>query len=368
MSPEHVSPGATAQLKALEVSRPLSVVVISPNGALSAHRISGPIMVGRDAPCELVLDDTATSRRHARLTPYAHGIEVTDLDSSNGTFVDGHRALRTIARAGSVIRIGSFALVVAAFDEAWQPDVDGPLVGGPALAAVRRAIEVVGPTPMSVMIVGERGTGRQLVARLLGAQVVIDCTAPIDPAALEGTVLLDRIDEAPEQEELARLVDERRDVRFIGAASAPLDSALYAKLADVEIVLPPLRNRREDIPALAKLFLGGREVTFSADAMEALLLHAWPQNIRELERVVRALALRDTVELCDLPLQIQRKRASSGDAMRDRVVEALEAHQGNVRRVAVALRMARGHVYRLLKRFDLEPSSFRSRAGSGGVR
>jgi pSer/pThr/pTyr-binding forkhead associated (FHA) protein len=172
MPPEHVSPGDTALLSAVSptatVDRLVSVVVMSSEGVVSVHRAGAPIVVGRDTACDLVLADDATSRRHARLTPHATGIEVTDLDSRNGTFVNGHPVRRAAAQPGGLIRIGSFLLLVVQLDEVWQPaELVGPLVGGAAIAPVRRTVSLVGPTELPVIISGETGTGKEVVARLL---------------------------------------------------------------------------------------------------------------------------------------------------------------------------------------------------------
>jgi pSer/pThr/pTyr-binding forkhead associated (FHA) protein len=143
MSPAHVSPGDTALLTAVlpaaTAVRPLHVLLVAATGSVSGHRIASPTVVGRDESADLVLADQATSRRHAKLTPCATGIEVIDLESRNGTFVDGHPTHRTIAAPGSQIRIGSFVLLVVQLDEVWQPpEMTGPLVGGPSVAPVRR--------------------------------------------------------------------------------------------------------------------------------------------------------------------------------------------------------------------------------------
>ncbi|HEY5938389.1 MAG TPA: sigma 54-interacting transcriptional regulator [Kofleriaceae bacterium] len=438
MSPEHVSTGDTALLAAVTPlpghERLLSVVLVSPERAISAHRVSSPIVVGREDACELALPDQATSRRHARLVPRATGIEVTDLESRNGTFVDGHPAQRTIAQPGSVIRIGSYLLLVVQLDEVWQaPAVEGPLVGGAAVAPVRRSIGLVGPTELPVLILGETGTGKEVVARLLhaasgrtGPFVAVNCASLPEnlveselfghvrgaftgaernrqgllALAHTGTLFLDELGELPlqAQAKLLRVLEDRMvrsvgaerssrvDVRFISATNVNLESAttdgrfradLFARLAAVEIRLPALRHRREDLPALAQFLLeraGLPPLALTPDAMEALLLHAWPHNIRELENLLRAAALRGTaLDLGDLPMHLQAqlreaRRESPQSAIatplddpRGRMITALQAHHGNVRQVAIALGIGRGHVYRLLKRFDLEPASFRPR-------
>lgn len=447
MSPGHVSPGDTALISAVlpvaSLERPLSVLVISATGPVVAHRMSSPIVVGRDESSDLVLPDQATSRRHARLTPCATGIEVTDLDSRNGTFVDGHPTHEAIVQPGSQIRIGSFVLLVVQLDELWQtPDVLGPLVGGPAVATVRRTVSLIGPTELPLMILGETGTGKEVVARLVhaasgrtGAFVAVNCAALPEhlveselfghvrgaftgaernrqgllTLAHEGTLFLDELGELPlpAQAKLLRVLEDRMvravgaersnrvDVRFVSATNVNLKTAvderrfradLFARLSAVEVHLPSLRHRREDIPSLIAFLVaraGLPSLQLSPDALEALLLHAWPHNIRELDNLVRAVSVRgSSVDLADLPQHLQaplrearraprgeadaRVRPSSSDAMRLRVVAALREHRGNVRRVAITLGLARGHVYRLLKRHDLDPASFRG-AGPDGA-
>lgn len=448
MSPKHVSPRDTALLEAvapISQDRPVSILVLSSEGVVAVHRIHAPVTVGRDPACEIVLPDEATSRLHARLAPASNGVEVTDLDSRNGTFIDGSRALRSIARAGSVIRTGSFLLLVVHLDELWQPpDTTGPLIGGVSIAPVRRAVGLVAPTELPVLILGETGTGKEVIARSVhaasgrtGPFVAVNCASLPEhlveselfghvrgaftgadrgrrgllALADAGTLFLDELGELPlpAQAKLLRVLEDRLvrsvgaerstrvDVRFISATNVDLTSAidggrfradLFARLSAVSIALPSLRDRREDIPVLIRFLLaraGLPSLTFTPDVMEALLLHAWPHNIRELDNLVRSLALHGSaIDLGDLPPHLQAQlrearreqhaatRASTGDETRDRMIEALHAHHGNVRRVAVALGIARSQAYRLLKRFDLDPATFRTRGtnradGAGGL-
>jgi len=445
MSPDVASAGDTALLEAVStapgVELPLSIVVVGVGGTL-AHRIVHPVVVGRDPPCDVVLLDPAVSRRHLQITSRASALEVVDLSSRNGTFVDGRRISSARVSAGSVIRVGSSFLVVTRTEEAWQdPDVEGPLVGGLAVAPARRTLGLVGPTELSVMILGETGTGKEVVARLThalsgrsGPFVAINCAAlpehlveselfghvrgaftGADRArqgllaqADGGTVFLDELGELPliAQAKLLRVLEDnlvrpvgaeratRVDLRFVSATNVKLPVAidegrfradLFARLAAVEVRLPALRERREDIPALVA-FLAARArvgpLRLSPDALEAMLIHGWPHNIRELDNVVRAVALRGTsVELHALPsdLQARLRVARAGSVMapsplvkemvdvRERVIDALRAEGGNVRRAADSLGMGRGHLYRILKRLALEPSAFRD-AGADAAR
>jgi DNA-binding NtrC family response regulator len=413
-------------------------VLVTPEGAIASHRVMGPIVVGRDDECDVVLPDQATSRRHVRLVPHPSGIEVIDLDSSNGTFVDGHPSQRAVARPGSVIRVGSFVLLVVQLDEVWQPpELTGPLVGGAAVAPLRRTVGLVAPTDLPALILGETGTGKEVVARLVhttsrrsGPFVAVNCAAMPEHLieselfghvrgaftgadrnrqgllmlANAGTLFLDELGELPlpAQAKLLRVLEDglvrsvgaerstRVDVRFLSATNVNLHAAveqgrfrvdLFARLAAVEIKLPSLRERREDIPSLIKFLLaraGLGALRITPDALEALLLHGWPHNIRELDNLVRTLALHTgAIDLDALPrhLQVQLREArretviaprarSSDDELRARLIAALRAHRGNVRRVAATLAMARGHVYRVLKRFDLELLPFRTAGGA----
>src|SRR5262245_17631072 len=108
----HVSAGDTATLQPVVLSgtaaaESLSLVVFAAGGAApAALRLDGPLSVGRAAHCSVVLADAGASREHARLLPAPGGVEVTDLGSRNGTFVDGRRVTRSLAAPGSLIRIG----------------------------------------------------------------------------------------------------------------------------------------------------------------------------------------------------------------------------------------------------------------------
>jgi PAS domain S-box-containing protein len=223
----------------------------------------------------------------------------------------------------------------------------GSLVGAdPAMEALYDLVEAVAPSDAPIVIEGEPGTGKELVAQLVHARsaraerplIAVDC-ASLAPAALEtelfglarsglpgagaaigrvelahtGTLFLDRVNEAPAtvQQRLVRLLAtgtlERGgettprpvDVRVVASASRPLAAAvrdgaisadLLHRLQVVRIELPPLRRRRGDIPLLAEHFLaryGPPGVSLSDAAAATLQAHDWPGNVRQLENVVR---------------------------------------------------------------------------------
>jgi DNA-binding NtrC family response regulator len=449
-----MSPREHVPSSALEETWKQSAVAVSPTlGALvlalpdlrvaRSHRVEGTLTLGRDPTCDVVLEaDNAASRRHARIHARGDGASIEDLDSKNGTFVDGSPVSRAELAAGSVIRVGDTLACAVFVGEEWHAArPEGPLVGGVALAAARRIIGLVGRTDMPVLVTGETGTGKDVVARLLhaasqrpGPFIPVNCAAlpealaeselfghtrgaftgasharkGLFASASGGTLFLDEVgDLAPSgQAKLLRVLEDRMvrpvgaeaahevDVRVVSATNrdlelgrggAPFRADLLARLAAVEVRMPALRQRREDIPALAAYLLGraGRpELTIAADALEALLVYDWPHNVRELETVVRSAALTSGAELGfgDLPERIRehlhRRRnpgrpvarapqlARSEDG-RQLFIDAMTTWSGNMRRVSRELGISRGHAYRLLRRWSLDPARFRRPSSRG---
>lgn len=289
-----------------------------------------------------------------------------------------------------------------------------------AMAAVMSLVERVAPAHASVLITGEHGTGKEVIARALHAasprserafvavnagglaEGVLDSElfghvkgaftdARTDRTgcfelADEGTLFLDEIANMPlpHQARLLRVLQtgelapvgssrtRRVDVRVLAATNADVsrDAAegrfredLLYRLNTVEIQLPPLRERRDDIPDLAAGFLGraavrgGRARQISSAAMEALLAHAWPGNVRELEHVIERaslLARGDEIGPGDLML---RARAEGPPRLEDMTLEqverylierALAVQGGNVSEAARVLGLSRSALYRRL--------------------
>jgi transcriptional regulator with PAS, ATPase and Fis domain len=246
-----------------------------------------------------------------------------------------------------------------------QADGAAPLIGSSeAIRRVRERIERVAATDFTVLIEGESGSGKELVARQIhelsrrrrGPFVAVNCAAIVETLleaelfgiedrtatgvrgrrgkfehAHEGTLFLDEVSDlsAAAQAKLLRAIQElsvervggcttrRVDIRVVVATNRPLAALvadgrfradLYYRLHGVEVQVPPLRERREDIPELAQYFLerhrGVRALHLSEPAMDALVAYQWPGNVRELERVMEravALAGSDCLELDDLP-------------------------------------------------------------------
>ncbi len=290
-------------------------------------------------------------------------------------------------------------------------------------------VQQVGPSDATVLVHGESGTGKELVARAVheasqrrdGPFVSVNCSALAEnlleselfghvrgaytgatsdrlgrfEEAQGGTLFLDEIGDvsAAVQVKLLRVLQERTiervgenrprpvDVRLVSATNQDLDTLLatgrmredfYYRIKVVRLEIPPLRQRREDIPLLAAHLLvrhGGREVTFTPEAMAALMRHDWPGNVRELENALQhALVLsRDGgIGLEDLPPEITAGRvgaAATGirdvprgsDQERDLLARTLQATGWNRTRAARRLGIDRTTLWRKLKEFGLEP-------------
>jgi len=247
-------------------------------------------------------------------------------------------------------------------------DGAAPLIGStPVMQTLRSQIERVAATDFTVLVEGESGTGKELVARQLhdlgrrrhGPFVAVNCAAVVETLleaelfgieertatgvrgrrgkfehADGGTLFLDEVSDLSlsAQAKFLRVLQDlavervgghgtrRIDTRIVAATNRPLSDLvsrglfradLYYRLSGVEIHVPPLRSRCEDIPELVRYFLSrhrSRELTMSLEAEQALRIYPWPGNVRELERLVeRALALTesDCIEVDDLPPRIR---------------------------------------------------------------
>ncbi len=297
-------------------------------------------------------------------------------------------------------------------------EVDEVLIGDSApMRRVRELVTRAASSRVSILVRGETGTGKELVAKLLHAGsprreapfIALNCAA-VPESLLEselfgiekgvatgvdarlgkleladgGTVFLDEIGDAPLaiQTKLLRVLQEREiervggrqkipvDVRVLAATHADLSELiarrafredLYYRLRVVEIVLPALRERREDIPRLAAHFLAriaerdGREsLTLSRDAVAALLSYRFPGNVRELENLLEgaaALVPREVIEAADLQLAAPRKLEvvegqDLGSLERAHILRVLESVEGNKSRAAKILGINRRTLYR----------------------
>ncbi len=316
------------------------------------------ITVGRSAVNDLTLADTSVSGTHCELILGERGVVLRDLDSTNGTRVNGVRVSEAWVEPGAVLSLGKTEIVLLSADEVQVPisgaDQFGALFGtSPAMREVFAVLERVAPTEMSVLVGGETGTGKELVARALhdesrrqrGPFVVLDCgSLPRELAeaailghkkgsftgavsdragcfeeAHGGTLFLDEIGELPIelQPKLLRVLDRREvqrigdsqvrrvDVRVVAATHRDLRKMvgltqfredLYFRLSVMTVDLPPLRERRDDVAGLAEKFLGdfartyGHAPGLSEAAEAALMAESWPGNVRQLKNTIERAA------------------------------------------------------------------------------
>jgi DNA-binding NtrC family response regulator len=296
-----------------------------------------------------------------------------------------------------------------------------------ALKRVVQLVEKVAPTDATVLVRGASGTGKELVARAIHYNsprrgrplVTINCAAlqetlleselfghergaftgatQAKPGLVEvaegGTLFIDEIAEmAPGlQAKLLRVLEDghfRRvgstqelhaDVRIVAATNKELEAEqkagrfredLYYRLNVVTIVLPPLRERREDIPELVAHFLATRQIgsgrrRVEPEAMQALCRYDWPGNVRELANLLeraQILAESDAITLDDLPenFLLEPSQTAGGDpgnlreVERNHVLEMLRQHHGNKVHAARALGISRRALYRLISKYHLE--------------
>jgi DNA-binding NtrC family response regulator len=314
-------------------------------------------VVGRNEACDMVLDDRKVSAVHLELVATERGVRVRDLGSRNGTFVGETRIGEVYLLKPTNILCGDTVLEFAPTmpEQVDVPDVAefGPLVGTSAtMRAVFERLRKTAPTELTVLITGETGTGKELVAQAIHEAsprsgrpfVVVDCgaipatlaesalfghergafTGAVDKRispfveADAGTIFLDELGELPVdvQPKLLRALAEQRvksvgsnnyrpvNVRVIAATRRDLvrevnegtfRSDLFFRVAQLKIELPPLRQRLEDIPALVRRMmvdLGDKPAydRITHDSLERLMRHDWPGNVRELRNVV-AVAL-----------------------------------------------------------------------------
>jgi transcriptional regulator with GAF, ATPase, and Fis domain len=312
--------------------------------------------VGSSPDCDVAIaEDPTISRLHCQIEPSDTTTYVRDLRSKNGTFVNGNRVECAELRPGSMLTIGRTSFVVVAGDALASRTALECLRGSDP--SFRRAIDTAiraAASDCTVLVLGETGTGKELIARAVheasprAAQpfVAINCAAIAHGLAASelfghvrgaftgalaardglfvhaegGTVFLDELGELPLdiQPQLLRVLETRRvrpiggeqecliDVRFIaathrlgglGSASSPIRPDLYHRLAVVEVILPPLRDRLDDLREIVPAILDELAPQFgrraiSPQAWEALYAYGWPGNVRELRQALtRAVAL-----------------------------------------------------------------------------
>jgi DNA-binding NtrC family response regulator len=407
------------------------------------------IVIGSEAGAQLKLDDGAVSRFHCELVADAGRVRVRDLGSRNGTTVDGVAVVDGFLHPGAVLGVGRDQIRFEATPDhvriALSPHPRfGTMVGtSTAIRAAFAILERAAASDATVLLTGETGTGKEAAAESLhaasarrdGPFIVVDCGS-IPPSLLEaelfghdkgaftgaasermgafeaasgGTIFLDEIGElaidlqpkllrALERREVKRLGSNHYrpvDVRVVAATHRDLRaeinarafrSDLYYRLAVVELRLPPLRDRLDDLPLIARDLLAAapaaRLAELTAPAFVAhLASHRWPGNVRELRNYLdRCLAL--GVELAASPTGDSGEPGGAGEAGGNAVAIAaaidasrplraareeasrrferayledlLRRHGDNLAAAARAAAVDRAHLYRLLWKHGLK--------------
>jgi transcriptional regulator with PAS, ATPase and Fis domain len=387
------------------------------------------LVIGRDDAAAIKLDGPGVSREHAELYRQGPLYVLRDLGSTNGTWLGGRTIEHAPLAPGSVIRVGDWVgmFVECTSEEMAFRELVPGLFGGPELARLLEALKHAAKSNIPILLIGDTGTGKERFARAVhqfsgrsGTFLPVNCAAIPEQlaegelfgyrrgaftgaerssqgyfrAAHEGTLFLDEMPELSPamQARLLRVVEDgevmglgesasmRVNVRIVSASQTPLRQLverkklredLAARLTGLELCLPPLAARRPDVAPLFAHFLkqqsGGRPPEVEARLVEALCLHDWPQNVRELELVTRTLLavhghearlLRQHLpehiaRLCqDRPSAAERASKTPRDRREhdlDNIKRVLQENGGNVKAAAEALGLSRQRIYRLIQ-------------------
>jgi len=411
--------------------------------------VNRKILLGREDSCDFVLRGSETSRHHAEIIRKGITYVLQDKGSTNGVFCNGNRIFETPISEGDVLRMGEWLGVVIKrpTDETTRMSVRAiapNLYGGGDLERVLDPARKIARKDLPVIIQGETGTGKERVAESIhrwseriGPFIGINCAALPETlaegelfgyrkgaftgadrdtpghfrSANHGTLLLDEINElsAPLQAKLLRVLEKNEvqplgeshpisiDVRILCAAQEDLQIAvsekkcradLYARLNGLKIVMPPLRDRKGDVPGLFIRFINfesdGRPPKVNAGLIEQLCLYDWPFNVRELQLLTRRILALHGQELelqrRHLPdnvfgtLEVERaggKKSANTPETRTKqeyqeeidlraLVIALKKHKGNVAKATREVGISRQRAYRLMNsRSGIDLQAFR---------
>jgi transcriptional regulator with PAS, ATPase and Fis domain len=420
----------------------LTIDVVLPDGAvLSASLGVESVVVGTSGDCDLVVAAPGVSRRHCEISSTERGILVRDLGSKNGTFLGDAQLFEALIAPGATLSLGDAKVTVRVAGAPTVVPLStsarfGKALGGSlTMRALFAKLEHAAKTPETILLLGESGTGKELLARAIHEQspratgpfVVFDCAAIVAslaeaelfgvtkgaftgadrsrPGLFEqadgGTLFIDEIGELPIdlQPKLLRALESRTvrrlgasetahvDVRVVAAThrdlrkrvgSGAFREDLYYRLAVVEVIVPPLRERRDDIALIVDHILAEHTPKktlkdLPPNALDLLKAHRWPGNVRELRNTVARLVM--FPYLGDKAIQ-EASAGGSGDGLgalaglplrqaRDTAVEQFERayltaklreHGGNITRASEAMGVTRQFVHRLLERYGIKAS------------
>jgi DNA-binding NtrC family response regulator len=434
--PDHIPPTKISYISGRPAAlhlRKCKLVMERDDGTATEYIFDQPtVTVGAMDDNDLVIDDDTISRYHCRIYQDEDSYLIEDLGSTNGSFVNRVRIKEAFLKPGCTVSIGKSDLRFESLDERMeiQPtrrEKFGRIFGKSVrMREIFGILEKIAPSGATIIIEGETGTGKEVVARTIHEQshradspfVVFDCGAVPEnlieselfghekgsftgammarqglfEVAQGGSIFLDELGElsldlqpkllrALEQREIRRVGSNKNvkiDVRVIAATNRNLEEEvkagrfredLFYRLSVVRIILPPLRERMEDVPLLAKHFLAtgsfnrGSEGTvrikgISRDAMDAILNYQWPGNVRELLNVLeRACAYceGEYIQTDDLPGNIsgvrilRRRKKSEGPTVSSRVDRGLEKPFKQAKEIWVAS-FERDYILNLLRK------------------
>src|SRR6476620_11086225 len=395
------------------------LVIKGPDRGEAVRLGSEPVSFGSGPQCSLVLTDKTVSRKHLEAQLTGDEVLMIDCGSTNGTFIQGSRFEKISIGFGAEVKLGRTVLKFLPDEEIIDPEPSaltafGTIVGGDTtMRQMFTLLEDVAATAATVLIEGETGTGKELIAEEIhthsprkdGPFVVFDCgsvpreliesmlfghvkgsfTGAITDRrgafaeAHGGTIFLDEIGEMALdlQPSLLRVLDKRAvrkvgsntyekiDVRVIAATNRDLRG---------EVAKKPFRERGSDIPLLIQHFVAsfGQGLTVSPEDMARLVRHSWPGNVRELRNVIERaclLARGNTINLedalvseaapslgirTDLPFK-EAKGQLVEMFEREYIEDLMRRHKMNLSAAAREAQIDRKHLRELIRKYALDP-------------
>ena len=432
---------AAPSIEKVRYARVRVAVTKGPDAGLVTEAAGRLLRVGTSPDSELVLSDDTVSRRHCEIELAEAGFRVRDVGSTNGIRALGARLYDAAFDAPLELALGETTLTVTPLAETEDREQThahsfGDLSGASQkMRELFAQLERLAPTALSVLIEGETGVGKDVVAESIhrastradGSYVVFDCSAAAPtlieselfghergaftgavtarPGVFEeangGTLFLDEIGELPKdlQPKLLRALEKRQvkrlggrnpipvDVRVIAATNRNLLAEvqrgnfrqdLYYRIAAASVLVPPLRERLDDIPMLVQHFLALEAPEIALEAVpvhvwEMFAAHRWPGNVRELRNAVQRFLVAPELSLhtSDVatsepvagtnrvepvtgiePLRIARRNAA--DAFEREYLKAVFVRTaGNVTRAAAVAEVSRQMIQKLMRKHGL---------------